>query len=158
MGDLAKDINSTFPSEHVKALINIKYTASYLDQVGAAMLKHRGFPGRLPGSDFQFTIRRAADKPTAIIRRERYADRKKNDLKVDAFVLAARIDLYGEDPFPRGNLDAEEPLALWLAFRGRAGAGTSRSRQCLGQIPARQCRLYVGHQRATLAAAEGLYR
>jgi DNA-binding MarR family transcriptional regulator len=42
MGDLAKDINSTFPSEHVKALINIKYTASYLDQVGAAMLKPYG--------------------------------------------------------------------------------------------------------------------
>ena len=42
MGDLAKDINSTFPSEHVKALINIKYTASYLDQVGATMLKPYG--------------------------------------------------------------------------------------------------------------------
>ena len=23
------------------------------------MLKHRGFPGRMPGTDFQFTIRRA---------------------------------------------------------------------------------------------------
>lgn len=42
MGDLAKDINSAFPNEHVKALINIKYTASYLDQVGAAMLKPHG--------------------------------------------------------------------------------------------------------------------
>jgi len=42
MGDLAKDINSTFPSEHVKALINIKYTASYLDQIGASMLKPFG--------------------------------------------------------------------------------------------------------------------
>lgn len=42
MGDLAKEINSTFPSEHVKALINIKYTASYLDQVGASMLKPFG--------------------------------------------------------------------------------------------------------------------
>ena len=39
MGNLAKDINSTFPSEHIKALINIKYTASYLDQIGASMLK-----------------------------------------------------------------------------------------------------------------------
>jgi DNA-binding MarR family transcriptional regulator len=39
MGDLAKDINSSFPSEHVKALINIKYTANYLDQIGSAMLK-----------------------------------------------------------------------------------------------------------------------
>ena len=39
MGNLAKDINSSFPSEHIKALINIKYTASYLDQIGASMLK-----------------------------------------------------------------------------------------------------------------------
>ena len=39
MGDLAKDINSSFPNEHVKALINIKYTSSYLDQIGSSMLK-----------------------------------------------------------------------------------------------------------------------
>ena len=28
------------------------------------MLKHRGFPSRLPGSDLQFTIRRAAGGAT----------------------------------------------------------------------------------------------
>ena len=42
MGDLSKDISSTFPNERVKALNNIKYTASYLDQVGAAMLRPYG--------------------------------------------------------------------------------------------------------------------
>ena len=42
MGDLSKDINSSFPNERVKALINIKYTASYLDQVGATMLRPYG--------------------------------------------------------------------------------------------------------------------
>ena len=42
MGDLSKDISSSFPNERVKALINIKYTASYLDQVGAAMLRPYG--------------------------------------------------------------------------------------------------------------------
>jgi len=42
MGDLSKDISSSFPNEHVKALINIKYTANYLDQIGAAMLKPFG--------------------------------------------------------------------------------------------------------------------
>ena len=37
------------------------------------MLKHRGFPGRLPGTDFQFTIRRANPKGvTPITRRERF--------------------------------------------------------------------------------------
>ena len=39
------------------------------------MTKHRGFPGRLPGTDFQFTIRRANPKgATPLIRRERFAD------------------------------------------------------------------------------------
>ena len=31
MGDISKDINSGFPSPKVKALINIKYTANWLD-------------------------------------------------------------------------------------------------------------------------------
>ncbi|WP_420574067.1 MarR family winged helix-turn-helix transcriptional regulator [Kordia sp.] len=30
MGDIAKDIQSTFPSERVKAFINIKYTANWI--------------------------------------------------------------------------------------------------------------------------------
>ena len=39
MGDIGKDIQSTFPNEHVKALINIKYTANYLDGIGNELLK-----------------------------------------------------------------------------------------------------------------------
>lgn len=39
MGDLAKEINSKFPNEFVKALINIKYTANYLDNIGNEILK-----------------------------------------------------------------------------------------------------------------------
>ena len=39
MGNLAKEINSTFPNERVKALLNIKYTASWLDQIGTELLK-----------------------------------------------------------------------------------------------------------------------
>ncbi|MFK7749382.1 MAG: MarR family winged helix-turn-helix transcriptional regulator [Kordia sp.] len=31
MGDISKDIQSTFPSEKVKALINIKYTANWIN-------------------------------------------------------------------------------------------------------------------------------
>lgn len=42
MGDLSKDINSSFPNQRVKALINIKYTANYLDHIGASMLKPYG--------------------------------------------------------------------------------------------------------------------
>lgn len=39
MGDISKDINSKFPNERVKALINIKYTANWLDTIGNAVLK-----------------------------------------------------------------------------------------------------------------------
>lgn len=72
------------------------------------MLKHRGFPGRLPGSDFQFVIRRANMKEgaTKIVRRERFKDRKTADRRADAGFLAALWANFGEDPFERGNLDA----------------------------------------------------
>ena len=39
MGDLAKDINSKFDNEWVKALINIKYTSAYLDKIADKILK-----------------------------------------------------------------------------------------------------------------------
>jgi len=39
MADLSKDINSKFPNEKVKALINIKYTANWLDTIGNEVLK-----------------------------------------------------------------------------------------------------------------------
>ncbi|SFI48854.1 hypothetical protein [Jannaschia pohangensis] len=71
------------------------------------MLKHRGFPGRLSGSDFQFVIRRANPKGvTPITRRERYRDRKAVDRRADAAFLAALIEHFGDEPFERGNLDA----------------------------------------------------
>lgn len=39
MGDLSREINSTFPSEAVKALINIKYTAGWLESRSNHILK-----------------------------------------------------------------------------------------------------------------------
>jgi DNA-binding MarR family transcriptional regulator len=39
MGDFSKEINSTFPNENVKALLNIKYTANFLDTLGNTFLK-----------------------------------------------------------------------------------------------------------------------
>ena len=39
MGNLEKEINSKFPNERVKALLNIKYTSSWLDQIGIEILK-----------------------------------------------------------------------------------------------------------------------
>jgi len=71
------------------------------------MLKHRGFPGRLPSSDFQFTIRRANKAgATKIFKRERFKDRKAVDRRADEAFMAALWQYFGEEPFERGNLDA----------------------------------------------------
>ncbi len=72
------------------------------------MLKHRGFPSRLTGTDFQFTIRRANVKEgaTKIIKRERFKDRKAPDRAADRAFMAALWACFGDEPFERGNLDA----------------------------------------------------
>ncbi len=71
------------------------------------MLKHRGFPGRLPGTDFQFTIRRANKAgATRLIARKRHADRRPADRRADEAFMAALWSHFGEEPFVRGNLDA----------------------------------------------------
>jgi hypothetical protein len=80
------------------------------------MEKHRGFPGRLPGTDLQFVIRRANPKGvTPIVRRERHADRKHQDRLADAAFLRALYDHFGDAPFVRGNLDAGR--LSWLIGR-----------------------------------------
>lgn len=71
------------------------------------MLKHRGFPGRLPSTDFQFTIRRANKQgATKLIERKRYPDRRPADKRADTAFMAALWTHFGEEPFERGNLDA----------------------------------------------------
>lgn len=71
------------------------------------MLKHRGFPGRYPGTDFQFVIRRGnKEGATRLIARKRYADRRRVDRAVDEAFMAALWRQFGEEPFERGNLDA----------------------------------------------------
>jgi len=81
------------------------------------MLKHRGFPGRLPGTDFQFVIRRANMKggPTKLVARERFRDRKTADRRADEGFLAALWEHFGDVPFERGNLDAGR--LSWLLGR-----------------------------------------
>ena len=72
------------------------------------MEKHRGFPSRLPGTDFQFTIRRGSKDgvATAITERIRYPDRKPADRRADAGFMQALWEQFGDQPFVRGNLDA----------------------------------------------------
>lgn len=81
------------------------------------MLKHRGFPGRLPGSDHQFTIRRENRKKgaTPITERERFRDRRPPDKRADAGFMSALIANFGDQPFERGNLDAGR--LSWLINR-----------------------------------------
>jgi hypothetical protein len=81
------------------------------------MQKHRGFPSRLPGTDYQFTIRRANMKEGAskIVRRERFRDRKTLDRKADTAFVAALWKQFGEEEFERGNLDAGR--LSWLIGR-----------------------------------------
>lgn len=86
------------------------------------MLKHRGFPGRLPSTDFQFTIRRASPKgATKLVARERYRDRLPADRRADAGFLAALIEHFGDEPFERGNLDAGR--LSWLLGREVVAVG-----------------------------------
>ena len=71
------------------------------------MVKHRGFPGRLPGTDFQFTVRRANPRGvTALVARPRHRDRRPLDRAADEAFLGALLDHFGAAPFERGNLDA----------------------------------------------------
>lgn len=71
------------------------------------MLKHRGFPGRLSGTDFQFIIRRPNPKGvTVLTRRERFSDRRPADRRADVAFFEALWEHFGDEPFERGNLDA----------------------------------------------------
>lgn len=71
------------------------------------MEKHRGFPGRLPGTDYQFTIRRASKEgPTKLVARERFKDRRPADKRADEGFMRALWEHFGDAPFARGNLDA----------------------------------------------------
>ena len=71
------------------------------------MEKHRGFPGRLPGTDFQFVIRRASKEgATPLKARERFRDRKPADRRADEGFMQALWEHFGDAPFVRGNLDA----------------------------------------------------
>lgn len=111
------------------------------------MLKHRGFPSRLPGTDFQFTIRRANKQgATKIIRRERFRDRAAPDKRADAGFMAALWDHFGEEPFERGNLDAGR--LSWLIGREVVWASEPADPQSYEQL------LRIDRKRAEAAFPE----
>ncbi|MDD9910324.1 MAG: hypothetical protein OXR62_11610 [Ahrensia sp.] len=80
------------------------------------MHKHRGFPSRLPGTDYQFTIRRENPRgATPLKARARYKDRSPADTTADVNFLACLVQHFGDEPFMRGNLDAGR--LSWLLDR-----------------------------------------
>jgi len=80
------------------------------------MKKHRGFPSRMPGTDYHFTLRRENKKgATPLVARDRYADRRPADRRADAAFVEALWLYFGEAPFERGNLDAGR--LSWLLGR-----------------------------------------
>ena len=42
MGDISKDIQSSFPSERIKALVNLKYTANWLNKISDKIFSEFG--------------------------------------------------------------------------------------------------------------------
>lgn len=76
MGDISKDINSRFKSDKVKALINIKYTANWLNSKENKFFKPYGI------SPQQFNILRilrgAKDKVKVQLVKERMIERAPN--------------------------------------------------------------------------------
>ena len=47
------------------------------------MIKHKGFPSRMPGTDFQFTVRHFKNKVPPIIERKRKFDALPIHVKAD---------------------------------------------------------------------------
>lgn len=95
------------------------------------MFRHRGVPSRLPGSGFQFKIRRASKKgATPLVERKRHADRKARDREADQGFLMALWGAYREDPFERGDLDAGR--LSWLVGREIIPADEDFDPACYG--------------------------
>ncbi|MDI6027503.1 hypothetical protein QBK99_14995 [Corticibacterium sp. UT-5YL-CI-8] len=79
----------------------------------ADMTKHRGFPSGMPGTGFQFTIRRANPRGVTPLKAvPRKARAGSAEYLVDAAFLHALWHHFGAEAFERGNLDAGRLNAL----------------------------------------------
>ncbi|MBJ6368530.1 MarR family winged helix-turn-helix transcriptional regulator [Snuella sedimenti] len=76
MGDLSKEINSTFPSSRVKAMLNIVYTANWINSHQNAFFK----PFQISPQQFNILrILKGAGKPTKVQTiKERMIERSPN--------------------------------------------------------------------------------
>jgi len=80
MGDISKDINTTFTSEKVKALINIKYTAGWLESHDNDLLK----PFNISVQQYNILriLRGAGKKITVQTIKERMIERSPNTTRL----------------------------------------------------------------------------
>lgn len=119
MGDLAKEINSTFPNQKVKALLNIKYTASWLDQIGTELLKPHNISEQqynilriLRGAAKQITVTEVKERmiqksPNTTRLMDKLCDKKlidRNRCESDRRVVFVKITKKGLDLLERINL------------------------------------------------------
>ncbi|CAM1348685.1 MarR family winged helix-turn-helix transcriptional regulator [Tenacibaculum crassostreae] len=76
MGDISKDINSTFPNNKVKAFINIKYTANWINSKENEFFKPYGIS---PQQYNILRILRGAKEPTKVqVIKDRMIERAPN--------------------------------------------------------------------------------
>ena len=80
MAEFSKEINSKFPNDRIKALLNIKFTANYLDTIGAEILKPYNI------SEQQYNILRilrgANDKITVTTVKDRMVQKSPNSTRL----------------------------------------------------------------------------
>lgn len=77
------------------------------------MPKHRGFPLGLPGTQWQYTLRRANSKVTKLTAMPRHRTMDQTVALADAGFLQALWEFFGPEPFERGNLDGERLSRLF---------------------------------------------
>lgn len=80
MGDISKDINTTFTSEKVKALINIKFTAAWLESHDNDLLK----PYNISVQQYNILriLRGAGERITVQTIKERMIERSPNTTRL----------------------------------------------------------------------------
>ncbi|QLF68395.1 hypothetical protein FE840_001875 [Peteryoungia desertarenae] len=79
----------------------------------ALMPKHQGFPLGLPGTQWQYTIRRANPKVTPVTNWPRHRTMDQTVALADLGFMQALWQYFGTEPFERGNLDGERLCRLF---------------------------------------------
>lgn len=77
------------------------------------MPKHQGFPLGLPGTQWQYTIRRANPKVTPVTNWPRHRTMDQTVALADLGFMQALWQYFGTEPFERGNLDGERLCRLF---------------------------------------------